>query len=712
MNQRHFLFHGWALVLTAATAMNASALDYPPTPQQPVTNTYFGTNVVDYYQWLENFEDPAVKTWNAAQNRVSRAYLDQLPDRPAIAARLKDLYGATSASYSGLMPRPGVLFAMKFQPPAQQPWVVALKSLDDLASEHTVLDPNLLSTNGGVAMDFVVPSHDGKKLAVSLSHNGSEDGTVYIYDVATGKAMRDRIPRVQYPTGGGSVAWNSDDSGLYYTRYPHAGERAAEDLNFYQQVYFHRLGTPPGEDKYELGRDLPRIAEIELHSSEDGHWVLASVANGDGGEYAHYLLGPEGGWKKVAGFKDQIRSAAFGRDNSLYLLARANAPRGKILRVPLDYPALSLARLVVPESDAVIAGICPADSGLYVQDLIGGPSQIRFFSRSNSTPQIIPLKPVSAVQQMLCPAGDQLIFRSISYIEPYAWSTYDPVTQTVHPTKLAGTSPADFSDLEVVREFATSKDGTQVPLNIIRRKGIKLDGNNPTLLYAYGGYSISQQPGFNPTRRLWFDRGGVYVVANLRGGGEYGEAWHLAGNLTRKQHVFDDFIAGAEWLIRHGYTNPQKLAIEGGSNGGLLMGAVLTQRPDLFRAVVSHVGIYDSLRSELEPNGAFNITEFGTVKDPDQFKALYAYSPYHHVVDGTHYPAILLMTGDHDGRVNPYHSRKMMARLQAANRSEYPILLRTTAAAGHGIGTGLGERIAQEADGDAFLFEQLGMIAQ
>ena len=358
---RHLSVRSLAIALLAASAVPSLALDYPPTARQPVTNTYFGTAVVDNYQWLENFENPAVKSWNATQNRVSRAYLDQLPDRPAIAARLKELYAATSAS---LMPRPGVLFALKFQPPAQQPWVVALNSLDDLASERTVLDPNLLSTNGTIAMDFVVPSHDGKKLAVSLSQNGSEDGTVYVYDVATGRQLSDQIPRVQYPTGGGSVAWNSDDSGLYYTRYPHAGERPAEDLNFYQQVYFHRLGTPLEQDTYQLGRGLPRIAEIELHSSEDGRWLLAAVANGDGGEYAHFLLGPDGNWKQVTGFKDQIRLAEFGRDNALYLLSRANAPRGKILRLPLDQPALARATLVVPESDAVISGICPADSGL------------------------------------------------------------------------------------------------------------------------------------------------------------------------------------------------------------------------------------------------------------------------------------------------------------------------------------------------------------
>ncbi len=273
------------------------------------------------------------------------------------------------------------------------------------------------------------------------------------------------------------------------------------------------------------------------------------------------------------------------------------------------------------------------------------------------------------------------------------------------------TSPASFDDIEVVREFATSKDGTKVPLNILRKKGLKLDGNNPTLLYGYGGYGVNLTPSFDSTRRVWFDAGGVFVVANLRGGGEYGEEWHKAGNLTRKQHVFDDFIAAAEHLIERHYTSPSKLAVEGGSNGGLLMGAFLTQRPDLARAVVSHVGIYDMLRVELDPNGQFNVTEFGTVKDPEQLKALYGYSPYHHVRDGEKYPAVLLTTGENDGRVNPAQSRKMATRLQAATGSDRPILFRSTASAGHGIGTALNERIAEETDVLAFLFDQLGINA-
>jgi prolyl oligopeptidase len=266
-----------------------------------------------------------------------------------------------------------------------------------------------------------------------------------------------------------------------------------------------------------------------------------------------------------------------------------------------------------------------------------------------------------------------------------------------------------MSDIEASRAFAVSKDGTRIPMNILRKKGIRLDGTNPTILYGYGGYAISETPEYAARYRIWFDHGGVYVDANLRGGAEYGEEWHAAGKLTRKQNVFDDFAACAHWLIDQKYTSPSHLVIMGGSNGGLLMGAALTQHPELFRAVVSYVGVYDMLRVEHFPNGQFNVTEYGSTKDPDQFKALYAYSPYHHVVDGTKYPAVLFLTGDNDGRVDPANSRKMAARLQAATASGLPILLRTSSNAGHGFGTSLNDYIAQEADVYAFMFQQLGM---
>jgi prolyl oligopeptidase len=321
----------------------------------------------------------------------------------------------------------------------------------------------------------------------------------------------------------------------------------------------------------------------------------------------------------------------------------------------------------------------------------------------------VPALPVSSVGGLHCWSGDELLFANTSFLVPSGWYEWEPGMKQPRTTAFQMTSPANFSDIEVVREFATSKDGTKIPLSILRKKGIKLDGNNPTLLTGYGGYGVSLTPGFSSTRRLWFDAGGVYAVANLRGGGEFGEAWHLAGNLTHKQNVFDDFIACAEHLIQRKYTSPSKLAVMGSSNGGLLMGAFLTQRPDLARAVVSRVGIYDMLRVELDPNGAFNTTEFGSVKDADDFKALYAYSPYHHVQDGTAYPAVLFPCGETDGRVNPAHSRKMTARLQAASSSGLPVLLRTTATAGHGMGSSLKDRVAEQADIYTFLFKELGV---
>ena len=681
----------------------------PQTPKKPVSNEYAGTMVEDLYQWLEKDDDPEVKAWSNAQNQRTRQYLDKLPDRAAIERQLTEWYAKTSPSYFSLISRPGTLFAMKFQPPKQQPLLVTLTSADDLKSEKVVLDPNVLDAKGTTAIDWFVPSLDGKHVAISLSKGGSEDGTLHFYETATGKALPDTIAHVQYPTAGGSAAWNNDGTGIYYTRFPRTGERPEADLNFYQQIYFHKLSTADTDDTYSIGKDFPRIAEIVLQASRDGRYILATVANGDGGDFAHYLLGPNGTWKQITQFSDQIKAARLGRDNALYLLSRAGAPRGKILRLSLGTPELKNAVEIVPAGEAVIEQIVPTANALYVGDLLGGPSQIRRFGLDGKGETMIPIPMISAVQEMVALEDNSLLFRDVSYTQPSAWFHCAQGKTEPVETALRTTSPVSFADIEVTREFAISNDGTKIPLNIIFRKGMKRDGQNPTLLYSYGGYGISMSPNFDFTRRLWFDRGGVYVVANIRGGGEFGEEWHKAGNLTRKQTVFDDFAAAAEYLIKEKYTRPEKLAIQGGSNGGLLMGAMITQHPDLVWAVVSAVGIYDMLRVELAPNGAFNVTEFCTVKNPEQFKALYAYSPYHHVVDGTKYPSILMMTGANDGRVAPYHSRKMTARLEEANKSDNPILLRTSSSAGHGIGTALSERIKQLADIYAFLFAQLDM---
>ena len=704
-----------SLLATAAalTLSNVSLAEHAPdTPKKPVATEYNGLTVEDPYQWLENDDDSQVKAWSSAQNQRTRKYLDSLPDRAAIEKQLSDWYAKTSPSYFSLVSRPGILFAMKFQPPKQQPMLVTLASADDLKSEKIVLDPNVLDTKGATTIDWFVPSLDAKCVAVSLSTGGSEDGTLHFYETATGKALPDAIAHVQYPTAGGSAAWNADGTGVYYTRFARKGERPDADLNFYQQIYFHKLGTPDTDDTYSIGKDFPRIAEITLQSSRDGKYFLATVANGDGGDFEHFLLGPDGIWKQITQFSDQIKLARLGRDDAIYLLSRAEAPRGKILRLPLEVPELRNAAEIVSAGEAVIEQTVPSNDALYTGDLLGGPSQIRRFDLNGKNATVIPIPQISSVQEMLALENGSLLFRDVSYTAPAAWFQCSAGKTEPAKTALRSTSPVSLADIEVRRELATSKDGTKIPLNILFRKGTKRDGRNPTLLYGYGGYGISMSPNFDFTRRLWFNLGGVYVVANIRGGGEFGEEWHKAGNLTKKQNVFDDFAAAAEYLIKEKYTRSEKLAIQGGSNGGLLMGALITQRPDLFRAVVSSVGIYDMLRVELAPNGAFNVTEFGTVQNPEQFKALYAYSPYHHVVDGTKYPAVLMMTGANDGRVAPYHSRKMTARLIAANKSENPILLRTSSSAGHGIGTALSERIKQVADIYAFLFAQLGMTGK
>jgi len=692
----------------AALAAATAFAQPPAAPKKPVTDVYHGVQVTDDYRWLENYSDPAVRAWSDAENKYARKYLDSLPMRATFAAELKRLADHPTLRYFRLTVRQGVLFAVKAQPPAEQPLLVTLKSADQPDSERVLVDPNRLDPTGGTSMDFYVPSTDAKYLAVSLAKGGSESGDVHVYEVATGKEIGAPIPRVNGGTAGGSVAWNADSTGFFYTRYPRSGERPAVDLDFYQQIYFHRLGTDTKQDQYSIGKEFPRLAEIQLRASDDGRYILASMANGDGGEFAHYLLGPSGQWHQIARLSDEISSVKFGADGDLYMLSHLNASKGKILKALIGKPLVSDAQIAVAEGKSTIAGFEPAANVLYIEEQTGGPSQIRVFDKAGKPMGTVPILPVSAIYQMTRSNGDELLFQNASFLEPPAWFRYDPSAKKVTRTALFETSAADFSDAEVVRDFAISKDGTRVPINIIRRKGAKLDGTNPVLLTGYGGYNVSLQPVFSVQNKPLLDHGVVIAIANLRGGGEYGEAWHKAGMLTKKQNVFDDFAACAHYLIDHKYTTPAKLAIEGGSNGGLLMGAELTQHPDLFGAVVSHVGIYDMLRVELQPNGAFNVTEFGTVKEDDQFRALYAYSPYHHVVDGTNYPPVLFLTGDNDPRVDPLNSRKMVARLQASGTKRL-VLLRTSGNSGHGIGTALSERIAEQADVLAFLFACWGL---
>jgi prolyl oligopeptidase len=712
-------------ILTFAVALATSGFagSPPPTPEKSVTDRYHGLTVVDPYRWLENWSDPAVKEWSSAENTYARSVLDALPHVDEIRARVTEVLSAQSVSYRGLVVKGGHLFALKRQPPKQQPFLVVMDSPLHPEAARVLVDPNVINAKGTTAIDWYSPSPDGRLVAVSISQGGSESGDAHVYEVATGKEVFEVVPRVQNGTGGGSLAWLPDGRSFFYTRYPQGDERPPEDRDFYMQLYRHVLGTPAAQDRYEIGRDFPKIAEVWVETTPEGI-ALLTFQKGDGGEFQHFARTLDGQWHALTRYEDRIVQLAVGRckdgkTTPLYLVSLQGAPHGKLLELTLDNRtggSLAQARVLIPEnSDTLVSAfgerainIAVTDSRLYVTYQLGGPSEVRVFDLAGK-PQPTPRQfPVGSVGE-ITPAsdhGDAILFTATSYIDPLTWFLFDPGANTTTKTPLSQTAPVDFADCEVVREWATSKDGTKVPVNIIRKKGVKLDGSHPCLLTGYGGYGINRNPTFVSARRVLIEQGVVFAEANIRGGAEFGDEWHTQGNLTRKQNVFDDFAAACRHLVEAGYTRADKLAIEGGSNGGLLMGAMLTQHPELMRCVVSHVGIYDMLRVELSANGAFNIPEFGTVKDEAQFRALYAYSPYHHVRAGTKYPPVLFLTGANDPRVDPMQSRKMTARLQAGGAT---CLLRTSANSGHGMGSSLQQLIEEAVDVDAFLFAQLGV---
>lgn len=700
---------------TASSQLTESkhAITHPATPAKEVKDTYHGVEVVEQYRWLEDWNDPEVKKWSDVQNTHARSFLDQLPGRELLKKRLTEVIAAPVISHGKVHVAAGKLFALRRHPPKQQSFLVVMPSADEPHEAKILVDPTLLDPKALTSIDFYQPSPDGKLVAVSLSSAGTEAGDVHIYDVATGKEVDQVIPRVNGGTAGGHVAWAPDSSGFYYTRYPRGDERSEEDHAFYVQVYFHKLGTPTEKDTYELGKDAPRVAEWELAVHPSGA-VLATLQNGDGGEFAHYLRGTGGAWKQLTKFEDRIVQITFG-DRDLYLISRKDAPKGKLLRMPIGAPDAAKAEVVVPEGEDTLVSsfwgaptVVETKEGLLLTYQLGGPSVIRAFDRSGK-PAIAPRQlDVASITGMIEQEDGTVLFSSASYVTPNGWFRFDPKSGETTRTAISTDSPIDLSKVKVVREMAVSKDGTKIPVNILIPAGAKMDGSDPAIVTGYGGYGVSLQPSFQAVSSVILEQGVILAIANLRGGGEFGEQWHLEGNLTKKQNVFDDFVGVLQHLVARKYTSPEKLAIYGGSNGGLLMGAVMTQRPDLVKAVVSSVGIYDMLRVELSPNGAFNVTEFGTVQNPEHFKAMYAYSPYHRVTEGTKYPATLFMTGANDPRVDPMQSRKMTARLQAANASDTPILLRTENEAGHGA-TNIDQAIANLVDMYSFLLAQLSV---
>jgi len=672
-------------------------------PRIPVTSTYHGVDVTEDYRWLEDASSEETIAWTKAQQHRTRVYFDGIPWRDALRTRVEQLLKAETTTYKALLSGGSTFFALKVQTPRQQPFLVALTDLNDPATERVVVDPDAIDPSGETTIDFFVPSPDGKQVAVSLSEHGTEDGSLHIYDVESGKVVDNPIPHVNLM--GGSVAWRHDSSAFWYTR-------CADPAGFRQQVWFRELGGTP--DRVDLAGDFAdeRIAENYLSASPDGRWLMDRVQKGDGGEWQVFLRsqGADGAWWQVADIPDKCAHAVLGTD-ALFLLSRREAPHGKVLRLPLTGGAtVADADEIVPAGDIVIEDLAVTRDTVWVVDMAGGPQQVRAFDgRGGPLPpvEIPPVSSVSSYSARLSRLGqDRIAWSCESFTEPATWWVAAD-GEAPRPIALRTTTPVDLAGYEVTREFATSRDGTCIPLNVIAAPGTPRDGTAPALLTAYGGYGISLVPRFDPEMLLWLEQGGVYVVANIRGGGEFGQEWHDAGRLTSKQNCFDDLIACADHLQNSGITSRERLAITGGSNGGLLMGAVLTQRPDIARTVVAAVPVMDSLRAETTTNGRFNTPEYGTVEDPELFAALLAYSPYHNVVDGTPYPAVLLTGGQNDTRVDAWHAKKMAARLQKATASERPVLLRLEST-GHLAGS-LDQTVDETTDWHAFLFDQLGL---
>ncbi|EDM77694.1 peptidase, S9A (prolyl oligopeptidase) family protein [Plesiocystis pacifica SIR-1] len=709
-------------------AEDAAAEGPPVAEPRPVVDRYHEVEVVDAYRWLEDASDPEVQAWRRAQDAHAQRVLEASPSLAELEQRLTGIMRAPTVSHWDLQPRPSGIFAMRYVPPAAQPVLVLLPGLDDAAqveAARVLVDPNAMDEAGLTHIDWVRPSPDGTKVAVSLSKAGSEVGDLHVFEVATGALVEPPIPRVNGGTAGGDLAWASDGRSFLYTRYPRAGERPEAELDKYVQVHRHTLGEDASADPHEFGSELPDIAEIHLAAvpqtgkskrkskSKAVERVLATIQYGDSGRFVHYLRDTKGAWQPLSAFDDGIVQVSVGGGELWFVDVGEASPRGRLLRASLDDP--SKREVFVAEAEDTLTHSFWGDPSVevvgdrvYARYQLGGPSELRAFDRRTGAPLDKPEQPAVGSAGSMVALGDALVFGAGSYLEPYAWRRHgaDGETQT---TALAEPTPegVDYSGIEVRREFATSKDGTKVPVNILVAADAPLDGSRPCVVTGYGGYGISLTPGFSPARIALLERGFCYAVVNLRGGSEYGEAWHEQGARTNKQNVFDDFAAALEHLAARGYSQPERLGIIGGSNGGLLMGALLTQRPELVAAVIARVGIYDMLRNELSANGQYNIPEFGTVEDPEQFAALHAYSPYHHVEDGRAYPAVLFTTGANDPRVDPMQSRKMTARLQAATQGASEVLLRVSDEAGHGGGKPLSARIRETAEGYAFFVDRL-----
>jgi prolyl oligopeptidase len=694
-----------AMILVHASDVSVSS-GPPKAKVAPVADTVQGHKVVDPYRYLENANDPDTRQYVEQELAYTRSLLDPLPGRDRINARLSQLIpiGTVGAPQMGGK----YYFYTRREGNQNQPVLYVRESLH--GSDRALVDVNKMSTDATVALDWWFPSEDGHYVAYGTSASGSEESTLHLVESATGNVLPETIERTRFA----SVAWKKDSSGFYYTRHPKKGDVPAGEEVYHVKVFYHAIGADPAKDPliFGEGRNAQDIPSVSL--SEDDRWLLITVFEG-WTKTEMYLqdLSTKNPPVEITTGKDCLYGGDFFRDK-LYITTNEDAPRFRVFVADAMNAKRENWKEIIPQSDAVLQGVGVTGGKLFGQYEHNATSELKLFSLDGAKLADIQLPAIGDVPSVSGRYNrDEVFFGYQSFTAPPSVYRYDLNEKKSELWAKVDAPSIDPSAYDVRQVWYASKDGTRVPMFMVSRKGIELNGKNPTLLYGYGGFNISLKPTFNRSMYLWMEHGGIYAVANLRGGAEFGEDWHRAGMLEKKQNVFDDFIAAAEYLIAQKYTDKDHLAIYGGSNGGLLMGAMMTQRPDLFRAVVCAVPLLDMLRYQNFQIAKLWIPEYGSADDPKQFDWLYAYSPYHHVKPGVEYPAILFMTADTDTRVDPMHAKKMAALMQAEAKNgasrERPILLRIETKAGHGQGKPVTKQIEESTDMYSFLFWQLGI---
>ena len=691
--------------INVKSAEAAAKLVYPVTAKGEQVDDYHGTPVADPYRWLEDDNSAATKAWVAAENKVTFGYLDQIPERAAIKQRLTQLW---NYERFGVPQKEGGRYFLTRNNGLQNQ--SALYTMSGLEAEPVLLlDPNMLSADGTVSLAGYSITDDGNLLAYGLARAGSDWEEWRVRDVRTGKDLPDEVHWVKFS----SASWTKGNRGFYYSRYdePEAAN-AFKGVNYFHKLYFHRLGTPQAEDQLTYQRLDQKEWNINGHVTDDGHYLIIQIEQGtDTRNRVFYrdLQNPDRGVVELLNDFDAAYHFIDNVGTVFYFRTDLNAPRGRVIAIDTAQPARANWRELIPQTGDRLEGVSLVNDQLIATYLKDARSEVKIFRRAGTLLRQVALPGLGTTGGFGGKRHDTETFYAFtSFTTPTSIYRYDLTTgtSTIFRQPKVPFNPADYETKQV---FYRSRDGTQVPMFITCKKGLKLNGGNPTYLYGYGGFDISLTPTFSPSILTWLEMGGVFAMANLRGGGEYGEEWHQAGMKLKKQNVFDDFIAAGEWLVANHYTRPAKLAIGGGSNGGLLVGACLTQRPDLFAAALPAVGVMDMLRFHKFTIGWAWTADYGSADDAAEFKALYAYSPLHHIKPGTKYPATLITTGDHDDRVVPAHSFKFAATLQAAQSGSKPILIRIETRAGHGAGKPTTKMIEESADKWAFLVRELGM---